>query len=135
MQSNQKKMSGYPSIDKPWLKYYSEDAINAPLPQCTIYEYLWENNKENLNDIALSYFDREITYSEMFENIDKAVNAFWALGVRPEDIVVMTTVTTPETIYAFYALNRLGAISNMIDPRTSTEGIKQYIEEGNSKWV
>ena len=135
MQSNEKKMSGYPSIDKPWLKYYSEDAINTPLPQCTIYEYLWENNKENLNDIALSYFDREITYREMFENIDKAVNAFWALGVRPDDIVAITTVTTPETIYAFYALNRLGAISNMIDPRTSTEGIKQYIEEGNSKWV
>ena len=101
MQSNEKKMSGYPSIDKPWLKYYSEDAINAPLPQCTIYEYLWENNKENLNDIALSYFDREITYREMFENIDKAVNAFGALGVRPDDIVAMTTVTTPETIYAF----------------------------------
>ncbi len=36
---------GYPSIDKPWLKYYSEEAINAPLPECTIYEYMFENNK------------------------------------------------------------------------------------------
>lgn len=26
-------MTGYPSIDKPWLKYYSEEAINAPLPE------------------------------------------------------------------------------------------------------
>lgn len=38
--------TGYPSIDKPWLKYYSEEAINAPLPECTIYEYLYENNKD-----------------------------------------------------------------------------------------
>lgn len=22
-------LTGYPSIDKPWLKYYSEEAINA----------------------------------------------------------------------------------------------------------
>ena len=41
----EKKLTGYPSIDKPWLKYYSEEAINVPLPECTIYEYLWENNK------------------------------------------------------------------------------------------
>ena len=34
------RQTGYPSIDKPWLKYYSEEAINAELPECTIYEYL-----------------------------------------------------------------------------------------------
>jgi len=26
-------MTGYPSIDKPWLEYYSEEAINAKLPE------------------------------------------------------------------------------------------------------
>ena len=30
--TEEKKLTGYPSIDKPWLKYYSEEAINAPLP-------------------------------------------------------------------------------------------------------
>ena len=63
----------------------------------------------------------------MFVNIKKAAKAFSALGVKEGDIVVMTTVTTPETIYAFYGLNRLGAISNMVDPRTSEEGIRDYI--------
>ena len=24
-------LTGYPSIDKPWLKYYTEVSINAPL--------------------------------------------------------------------------------------------------------
>ena len=57
---NEKGLTGYPSIDKPWLKYYSEEAINAPLPECTIYEYLWENNKNHLDDIALVYFGRKI---------------------------------------------------------------------------
>ena len=35
-----KELTGYPSIDKPWLKYYSEETINAPLPECTIFEYM-----------------------------------------------------------------------------------------------
>lgn len=51
----EKKLTGYPSIDKPWLKYYSEEAINTPLPECTMYEFLWQNNKDFLDDVALRY--------------------------------------------------------------------------------
>ncbi len=123
------RMTGYPSIDKPWLKYYSEEAIDAALPECTVYDYLWENNKDHLEDVAINYFDRKITYGEVFDNIEKAAKAFSALGVKQGDIIVMATVTTPETIYAFYGLNRIGTIANMVDPRTSAEGIKEYITE------
>lgn len=131
----EKKPTGYPSIDKPWLKYYSEEAINAPLPECTIYEYLWESNKDHLDDVALIYFGRKITYGQLFKNIETTAKAFSVLGIKEGDIVTICSVTTPEIIYAFYALNRLGAVSNMVDPRTSTEGIKHYIEEVNSKLV
>ena len=91
-------MTGYPSTDRPWLKYYSEEAINTPLPECTIFEYLWKNNKDHLDAVALSYFDRQISYREVFENIDKTANAFSAIGIHAGDIVVMATVNTPETI-------------------------------------
>lgn len=131
----EKKLTGYPSIDKPWLKYYSDEAINAPLPECSIYEYLWENNKDHLDDVALFYFGKKITYGELFESIDKTARAFSAIGVKYGDIVIMATVTTPETVYAFYALNRLGAVSNMVDLRTSIEGIHDYIKEVNAKYV
>lgn len=93
--------AGYPSIDKPWLKYYTEEAINAPFPECTIYEYLYLNNKDHLDDIAINYFDRRITYGQLFENIEKTACAFAALGVKEGDIVTICSVTTPEVIYAF----------------------------------
>lgn len=102
-----KPLTGYPSIDKPWLKYYTEEAINAPLPECTIYEYLWENNKDNLDYVALNYYDRKITYGEMFENIEQAAKGYSALDVAPGDIVTICAVTIPETIYTLYGLNRL----------------------------
>ena len=62
----EKKLTGYPSIDKPWLKYYSEEAINAPLPESTIYEYLWDNNKDYLNDIAIIYSDSVTSIWKIF---------------------------------------------------------------------
>ncbi len=130
-----KAMTGYPSIDKPWLKYYSEEAISAPLPHCTVYEYLWESNKDHLDNIALNYFGKRITFRELFSKIDKAAAAFSKVGIHRGDVVVVTTVTTPETIYAFYALNRIGAISNMVDPRTSADGIHDYICEVNAEVV
>lgn len=55
-------LTDYPSIDKPWLKYYSKEAVNALLPECTVYEYLYENTKDYLGDIALEYMERKITY-------------------------------------------------------------------------
>lgn len=132
---NERKMTGYPSIDKPWLKYYTEEAVNARLPQCTIYEYLLENNQTHEGNVAINYFDRKITYGEVFENIEKATKGYTALNLKQGDIVTICAVTIPETIYSFYGLNRLGVVCNMVDPRTSAEGICEYIKEVNSKVV
>ncbi len=128
-----KKLTGYPSIDKPWLKYYSEEAINAPLPKCSIFEYLWENNKDSLDAVAIEYFGNRITYRELFDNIEWAAAAFSKLGVEKGDSVVIVSVTLPEIIYSFYALNKIGAVPNMVDPRTNADGIIEYANESNAK--
>lgn len=129
------KLCGYPSIDKPWLKYYSDKAINTPMPRCTIFEFLWENNKDNPDDTAILYFGNKISYKTLFSNIKKTAIGFEALGIKQDDIVILATVTTPETIYAIYALNLIGAVANLIDPRTSTDGIRTYIEEVNAQYI
>lgn len=129
------KLTGYPSIDKPWLKYYRDEALKTEMPRCTAYDYLWKSNKDYLNNIALNYFGRKICFAELFESIEKVAAAYQRIGVKPGDIVVFTTVTTPETIYSFYALSRIGAIANMVDPRTSDEGIRDYITETESKII
>lgn len=135
MHTHDKTLTGYPSIDKPWLKYYSDEAINRELPKCTIYEYMRQRNKNNLADVAIEYFDRKITYKKLFDNIEQTAKAFTAIGVKSGDIVVVITITTPETVYMLYALNLIGAIPNMVDPRTSIDGIKEYINEVNARVV
>ncbi len=129
---NKKKTTGYPSIDKPWLKYYTEEAINAPLPECTIFEYMYENNKEYPEDIALLYFNRKISYGELFQNIDKTAKAFTKIGVKKGDIVTVAMPSMPEALYCVYALNRLGAVANMIHPLASENEICHYLNEVKS---
>lgn len=57
------------------------------------------------------------------------------LGIHEGDIVAVIAVSLPEVIYSFYGLNRIGAVANMIDPRTSAEGIKDYFDEADVKTV
>lgn len=131
----EKTLTGYPSIDKPWLKYYSSDYVNLPLPECKIFDYCYEENKNNMQLTALNYFGKKITYNQMFNSIDKVAAAFSRLGVVAGEIVPIIAVTIPEIVYTFYALNRIGAVSNMIDPRTGINGIKSYIDESESKTI
>jgi hypothetical protein len=82
-------MMGYPSIDKPWLKYYTSEAIHSLLPQKTMYEYAWENNCEGLADVAIRYFGTKITYGQFFDHVKRVAKAFTALGVKARDIIVI----------------------------------------------
>ena len=112
----EKKMTGYPSIDKPWLKYYSKEAINAPLPECTIYEHVLKNNGNRPKDIAVEYFGNKITYGKLFQTVELVKNALISQGIRKGDKVIMFTSATPEMVYVTLALCRIGAIANMINP-------------------
>ncbi len=98
-----------------------------------MYEYLWKENKEYLNNIALSYFNNNITYGALFENIEKTAKALKKHGVQKGDIVTISAPALPESIYLLYAISKIGAVANMVDPRTSTEGIRDYINEVHSK--
>ncbi len=126
---------GYPSIDKPWMKYYTDDNIRSDIPYKTAYDYIFDKNIDNMNRNAFDFFGRKITYKEFFDNIQKTEKALLNYGIKKGDIVSIIMPSFPETFYLFYALSRIGAVSNMIDPRANVEGIKGYIEETNSKLV
>lgn len=122
----------YASVAKPWLKYYDASFIGQPLPDCTTFEYLYQQNKQHLNEPALEYFGRKITYADLFVNIKKTAAAFRAIGLKKGDIATVISIMTPEIIYAFYAADLIGATLNLVDPRYSVEGIHDYITEVDS---
>ena len=128
-------ITGYPSIDKPWLKYYSEDAILKDTPKCTIYEMIYNNNKSHLDNNAIQYFDKYISYGELFERIEETAKALKANGIQEGDIINVSLPNIPESSFIIYALSKIGAIANMIDPRSSANDFKHYINEVDSKYL
>ena len=120
------------SVSKPWLKYYSEEALQLEVPKCTALQYLKELNADRLDKPALQYYGTTITHREFYARVDECANAFAALGVKQGDMVSMVTVAVPETVYAVYALNKLGATANTIDPRMDVHNIKRMVQEAKS---
>ncbi len=127
-----KPIYGKASIDKPWMKYYSHQERNIVLPEMTCFDYLYTNNQTNFNRIALNYFGKKTTYKEMFQKIDEYAKAFQSKGVKEGSIVTVCLPNVPEAIYTFYALNKLGAVANMVHPLKSKNEIKECINEVNS---
>ncbi len=120
-------LTGYPSIDKPWLKYYSKEAIESGVPRMTVYEYLRECNKGYENNICFEYFGKRIKYATFHSKVLETAKALLVLGVKEGERVSLCLPTMPETFYLFYAINYIGAIANMIDPRINEERIKMCI--------
>lgn len=121
------------SEEKVWLKYYSEEARNVQLPKCKAFDFVMERNKHRLNTPALHYYGADITYKELRRKVDACARSFTALGVKPGDIVSFLSVAIPETIACVYALNKIGAIANTIDPRLDVRTISKMIRDSGSK--
>lgn len=127
------RKTGYPNIDKPWLKYYSKESLNDKVLEYTLYQNLKEMNKDNYLGVALEYMGNEIKYYEMFNEIEKLSKSLYALGVRKGDYVTFCLPNIPEFVYLFYAVNKIGAVASLIEPRTTATRILDYLNESKSK--
>lgn len=131
------KLTGYPSIDRPWLKYYSKDAPEYVNEECeqSAFQYMESLNTERLEYIALQYFGIKISYKKLFGRIELIARALKASGILEDDFVSLCMPNIPEMIYFVYGLNRIGAVACLIDPRTNAEGILQRVNETGSKML
>ncbi len=128
-------MKKYYSELQPHLDYYKKGSYNEVLKNCKMkaYDYMYSKNKDNLEFIAMNYYNNKINYGNMFLNIEKYAKSLKGYGIKKGDIVCLIMPTMPEVVYLKYALNRLGAAAYLIDPRTNSERMLGYIN--NSKAV
>ena len=63
-------MKAKASTAKPWLKFYTEEALNAKLPEETLYEHVLKNNEYHRGNVAINYFGNKISYGEFLDTAD-----------------------------------------------------------------
>lgn len=61
--------------------------------------------------VAIECGDERITYQQLLENTNRVGNVLLALGVRPEERVLLLLLDTPEFLYAFFGAIKIGAVA------------------------
>lgn len=109
--------------------------IQLEYPNCSVYELLEKSIQKYGRQISYNYFGNKKTYHELGNYIDECAGAFKTLGVKAGECVSICMPNTPEAVIAFYALNKIGAIANMIHPMSAENEIKYFVNLTKSRYI
>lgn len=83
-----KDLTGYPHIDKPWMKYYKKDLVETDDPKVNLTEYLKDKTKKNDSDTANTYYGKKTSYQEFWNNVDNASKVLTDFDIKCQDKIM-----------------------------------------------
>ena len=117
------------------MENYSEVRRHIEYPNLTMFQMIEQSAKENPNAPAYEFFGKTTTYRQFVQKIERAARAFKAAGIRRGDAVTICMPNTPQALDCFYALNRIGAICNMVHPLSAQKEITFYLDFSESRMI
>lgn len=120
-------------IERAKYGYIERLPINMEYFDGGLYDAVYEASCKWPHNVALDYFDTQITYKDLIKKINKVAAALKALGAEKGDNITVCMPNTPEEVYMFYAINEIGAVANMIHPLSSEKEIEEYLNQAHSK--
>ena len=129
-------LNKYPVEKNPLFAYINNDsALGFDIPDVSMFGMIKISAESHPDALAYEYYGAKCTYKELIERIEKVSNAYFDLGVRKGDIVTILMPNTPESVISIYALNRIGAVCNIVHPLSAQEEIKNYILSSGSEFL
>ena len=118
--------------EKPWIKYYTRTPESLNYYQGSMYDYVKESAIKNEKRTAYTYYGLGVSYRGFLRRVDRIADALTQFNIVENECVTICMPNTPESIALIYAINKIGAIANIIHPLSSTKDIKRALDETNS---
>ena len=123
------------SASAPWTAYYGNTPTTLDYPHKTMFQMLSDTARKYPGSIAYVFMGKKTSYAAFMQRIDAAARGLTAMGIRKGDKVTICMANTPQALDCFYALNRIGAIPNMIHPLSAAKEIAFYLNFSKSKAI
>ncbi|MBQ7837105.1 MAG: AMP-binding protein [Clostridia bacterium] len=118
----------------PFLKFEnSKSPLGFDVPDTSMFGMLKMSAENQPESSAYEYFGTECSFKNLVGKIEEISGAFYKTGVSKGDIVTIVMPNTPEAVISIYALNRIGAVANILHPLSAQEEIKNHINRVGSK--
>jgi long-chain acyl-CoA synthetase len=99
----------------------------------TMYESILAMQDDN--PTALVYENRTISQRKLLKTVQRTITFLTEHGIKRGDVVTMALPNIPAMVYAFYALDAIGAIRNIVHPLTGYQNIVRSMERTGSKFA
>ena len=109
--------------------------VSHPYPETTMFGAVAATAKRLPDAPALNFMGKYTTYKTFVEKIEMTAGAFLKAGIKKDDVVTICMPNTPQGVICLYALNRIGAIANMVHPLSSGKNITFYLDYSESKMI
>ncbi|MDI9540611.1 MAG: class I adenylate-forming enzyme family protein [Bacillota bacterium] len=101
----------------------------------TMYQMLKNFAIRNENSIAYEFQGKKTKYLEFLDRIEVVAKGLTAIGIRENDVVTICMPNCPQAVDTFYAINRIGAVANMIHPLSAQSEITFYLNLSKSRVI
>ncbi|MBQ4185366.1 MAG: AMP-binding protein, partial [Clostridiales bacterium] len=106
-------------MDRSWKNFYDERMTgDIDLPEGTMYEMLIRAAKLFPKRSAVTFQGTHITFSELLYEVDCFAEGLKDCNVGTGTVVTVCLPNIPQAVISVYAINKLGAIANMVHPKT-----------------
>lgn len=104
-------------------------------PEKTMFEMVARNAETNPKYPAYEFYNHKVSYKDFITRVERAARAFTAMGIGKDDRVTICLPNIPQALDCFYALNRIGAVCNMVHPLSAENEIVFYLNVSHSKMI
>ena len=120
------------TVKTPWAAHMGEVPMHLSYFEGSMFDKVADIAAKYPRNIAFDFMGKSTTYKKMVQEIERCARALKTIGVREGDKVTIAMPNCPQAIYMFYAVNRVGAIANMIHPLSAEKEIEFYLNESES---
>jgi benzoate-CoA ligase family protein len=83
-------------------------------------------------NIAIECGDERVTYQQLFERTNRAGNALRNLGVRPEERVLLLLLDSPEFLYSFFGVIKIGAVAVPVNTQAKPHDYEYILNDSGA---
>ncbi len=104
------------------------------LEKLSMYQAVKLSAEKTPNNLAVYYQGKKIKYSAFIKRVDRMADILSnVLHIKQNDVVLVAQPNIPDTLVLIYALNKIGAVVNLVHPFTPYNQIANIITKTGTK--
>ena len=119
-------------LKAPWIKNLRGVPSHLEYYDGSMYNKIAEIAKHYPNNIAYDFMGGKTKYRDFIKKVDDAARSLASIGVKENEAVTICMPNCPQAVVMFYAVNKIGAIANMIHPLSSEKEIEFCLTQQHS---